>query len=523
VSTVKQGEYGVSLPEQRDTIEHYASEIRLHIIEWFEDRETAAVRGRPAFNRMLRRLEAGGVTGIIFYKVDRSSRNSADWAEIDGLADRGFEVHFAHERLMLAKRGDRLTANIKAAVAADESRTIRDRVTMGFYGRVKQGLLPRPAPLGYLNNGGGQTKTLDPRTAPLVRTLFELYGTGRFSLRTMGVEATRIGLRSRKGKRLRRTQLAEVLHNPFYAGVIRIKKTAQTFPGVHQPLISSALFERVQHILKGKAPRHTVVHDFLFRRLLTCVHCGRHLIGELQKGRVYYRCQVPNCPTTTVREDAAEQHLRSLLQSLQFTDDYIAEFKAELVAQQRDTKSRALERAQARRLRLENVAARQTRLTDAWIDSAIDKADFEQRKTALLMERRELESVANVDVEPEGAEDLQHFLELANQADLLYEHALPHERRELIETLTSNRVVDGRTPRFTPSIPFRDLATAAKEQHGGPSRTTARTRSTVRRLLKQWRLKCVEPVMSGLAERVQHVLHRDDPTVDELPDLRIVE
>jgi hypothetical protein len=28
------------------------------------------------------------------------------------------------------------------------------------------------------------------------------------------------------------------------------------------------------------------------------------LIGEMQKGRVYYRCHTQNCPVTSVREDA---------------------------------------------------------------------------------------------------------------------------------------------------------------------------------------------------------------------------
>jgi site-specific DNA recombinase len=507
VSTVKQGEYGVSLPEQRDTIERYAHESRLSLTTRFEDRETAAVQGRPAFNRMLQQLHAGFAAGVIFYKVDRSSRNSGDWAEVDGLADRGLEVHFAHERLVLTRRGDRLTANVQAVIAADFSRDLRDKVKMGYYGRLKQGLLPRPAPLGYKNNGRGQAKTIDPSTGPLIRTLFELYATGRFTLRTLALEASRLGLRSRTGKPLRLSKLAEFLHNPFYAGVIRVIKTGQSFPGVHQPLISSGVFERVQRILEGKAPRRAVVHDFLFRRLLTCFHCSRRLIGEVQKGRVYYRCQVPNCPTTTVREDVAEDHLRSLLHSLRFTDEYTSQFRAEVVAWQQDEQARAQEREQAHRLRLANIMAREQRLTDAFIDGSIEKTDFEQRKTALLMERRELDDVVTSDMGPDGGDDLQRFLELANHAYLLYENALPHERRELIKTLTSNRIVDGRTPRFTLSIPFCDLAVLAQEQSGEPSRTTARTRATVRRWLRRLSNRLVDSSTSETVERVHSFLH----------------
>ncbi len=503
VSTLKQGEYGVSLSEQRETIQRYAQEYHLPVSMAFEDRETAATPGRPAFNRMMRDLHAGRAPGVIFYKVDRSSRNSSDWSKIEELADLGLEVHFAQERLRLSRKGDRLTAGIKAVVAADESRTIRERVTFGFYGRCKEGLLPRAAPLGYLNNGGGQVKTVDPVTGPMVRTLFELYATGRFSLRALGREAQRLGIRSRKGNLLRRTQLAAILHNPFYAGVIRVQKTRQSFSGIHEPLVSSSTFERVQRLLDGKAPRQALVHDFLFRRLLICAYCSRHLIGERQKGRVYYRCHVPKCPTTTVREDVAEEHLRALLQSLCFSGAGLAELKREIVAQQQAVALRAREWEQARQLRLANITAREKRLTDAYIDGTVDKGDFDQRKTALLIERRDWEHTPTEGHASETAKELQQILELANHADLLYESALAHERRELIEALTSNRVVEGRIPRFTLSAPFSELAVLAEKQNGGPSWSTARTRATLRRSVKSLLLRLSEASTRTVVDRLR--------------------
>src|SRR5580704_16239202 len=103
VSTTKQGEHGVSLPEQRDAIERYARDINLAIGTWFEDRETATKQGRPAFTRMLQDLDRRQAAGVIFYKVDRSARNSQDWADVDQLVDRGFEVHFAYDKLVLGR------------------------------------------------------------------------------------------------------------------------------------------------------------------------------------------------------------------------------------------------------------------------------------------------------------------------------------------------------------------------------------------------------------------------------------
>src|SRR5258706_418433 len=149
VSTARQGEHGVSLQEQRAAIERYAGQNGLHIADWFEEQQTAAKRGRPAFARLLRRLADGTRAGVVIHKIDRSARNLRDWADLGELVDRGLEVHIAHDTLDLRSRGGRLSADIQAVVAADYVRNLREETIKGMYGRLKQGLLPRPAPLGY--------------------------------------------------------------------------------------------------------------------------------------------------------------------------------------------------------------------------------------------------------------------------------------------------------------------------------------------------------------------------------------
>jgi site-specific DNA recombinase len=148
VSTVKQGERGSSLQEQRSAIETFARRHDLAISQWFEEKETAAKRGRRFFSGMLAALEAGEADGVIMHKIDRSARNLRDWSDLGELIDRGIAVHFAHESVDLNSRGGRLSADIQAVVAADYIRNLRDEVRKGFFGRLKQGLYPLPAPVG---------------------------------------------------------------------------------------------------------------------------------------------------------------------------------------------------------------------------------------------------------------------------------------------------------------------------------------------------------------------------------------
>ncbi|NUN97415.1 MAG: recombinase family protein, partial [Candidatus Omnitrophica bacterium] len=178
VSTAKQGEKGVSLQEQRSAIEGYAVRNNLAVSEWFEERETAAKRGRPVFNQMLAMLRRRKVEGVVIHKIDRSARNLKDWADLGDLIDSGVEVHFAGDSLDLHTRGGRLSADIQAVVAADFIRNLREETRKGMYGRLKQGLYPLAAPLGYLDRGKGNPKEIDPARGRLVRYLFERYATG---------------------------------------------------------------------------------------------------------------------------------------------------------------------------------------------------------------------------------------------------------------------------------------------------------------------------------------------------------
>src|SRR2546426_286981 len=307
VSTVRQGEHGVSLQEQRDAIARYAQRHALEISEWFEERETAAKQGRRVFARMLTRLQRREAEGVIIHKIDRSARNLTDWAELGDLIDQGIEVHFANESLDLNSRGGRLSADIQAVVAADFIRNLREETKKGIYGRLKQGVYPWPAPLGYLNKGKGNPKEPDPVQGPLLRRAFELYATGRYNLETLAQEMFRVGLRNRNGRKVTVNGLSTALNNLFYIGIIKLEKTGETFRGAHKTLATKSLFERVQNVLSGKARSSGWRHFLTFRRLLTCEHCTYTLIGETQKGHVYYRCHTRNWRTSCVREEVVDK------------------------------------------------------------------------------------------------------------------------------------------------------------------------------------------------------------------------
>jgi site-specific DNA recombinase len=462
----------VSLPEQRDAIVRYASRAELAISQWFEERQTAAKKGRPVWNQMLKLLRKSKAHGVVIHKIDRSARNLKDWADLGELIDQGIEVHFANEFLDLHSRGGRLSADIQAVVAADYIRNLREEAKKGIYGRLKQGYYPMRAPIGYLDQGAAKPKTIDPVKGPLIQKAFELYALGRFTLVPLVDELYRLGLRNHAGGRVTRNGLSTILNNPFYMGLMRIKRTGEVYPGNHESMVSKRLFDDTREALAGRFNTRTAVHQFLFRRLIQCKGCGYSLIGEVQKGHVYYRCHTKDCPATGIREEAIDDAVRQGLGRLQFSEEekaYLATAIQDLKARWVDEKEQQLGNLN---VKLQQVSERLSRLTDAYLDQAIERGLFEERKVSLLFERRAIEDrLGDLKTNKRSIPDeLQNFLELAGDAYFLYKAAIPEKKRQLLKNVVSNLSFDQNTLEFAYAIPFREIATREHEADGRPSK-----------------------------------------------------
>jgi site-specific DNA recombinase len=467
----------VSLPEQREAIEQYAAKNGLNVSQWFEERKTAAKRGRPIWNDMLKLLRKGKAQGVLIHKIDRSARNLKDWADLGDCIDQGIEVHFVNEALDLNSRGGRLSADIQAVVAADYIRNLREEAKKGIYGRLKQGFYPSRAPIGYLDNGAAKVKTIDPVKGSLVRKAFELYSTTRFSIPILQDELFRLGLRNHAGGKVTRNGVDVMLNNPFYIGLIRIKRTGETFQGNHEALISKHLFDRCQDILHGRFNTRTKIHEFPFRRIVKCFGCGYSLIGELQKNRVYYRCHTRSCPTISIREVTIEALVIAELTKLTFSVQelrYLTERNKELKERWVHDKELALMNL---RVKYEQITERLTRLTDAYLDQTVEKDLFEERKVALLFERQAVSaSIKNLSENGTSIPlELQKFIELAGDMYSLYRMASPEKKRRLVKMVTSNFSCREKTLDFAFKEPFETLAKREKSINGRPSKAVHRT------------------------------------------------
>ncbi len=447
VSTQKQGE-GVSLEAQKDAITVFASRNDLTVTKWFEEKETAAKSGRPIFAAMLKLLHQGKASGLVMHKIDRSARNHRDWADIGDLSDAGIDIHFATESLDFRSRGGRLTADIQAVIAADYIRNLREECIKGMNGRLKQGLFPWGAPPGYLNQGGGKPKVPCPKTSPLIKLAFELYASRQYSYNSLLAELHVRGLRNNRGGKLTLCGLGNILQNPFYIGLMHIKSSGKTYEGIHEPIVSVAIWKQVQAVRTDRSGPKTTRHGHLFQGIFRCGLCDKPMVPEEQKGHVYYRCKRKDCDTKTVREEMLDGAIREELATLELNAK--AEVQANNEGVQTDLVAVDQQRA-ALQLQIKDEVRRLDRLEDLLLDETIDAAGFARKKSKIQIRLKDLqEKLAQLPDLAALERQQEKLAELRKSLVLLYENANRAEKRQIIENVWPNRTVSRKEPAFEP-------------------------------------------------------------------------
>ncbi len=120
---------------------------------------------------------------------------------------------------------------------------------------------------------------------------------------------------------------------------------------------------------------------------------------------------------------------------------------------------------------LANIEARLSRLTDAYLDAAIDRDAFELRKIGLLGDRRAfLDKLEERDGEAPFGEAILEILGRGNTACFNYDAAFVDEKRRIVKELTSDLLAERKTLKITLRNEFEAIATWRIHQSSAPTR-----------------------------------------------------
>jgi hypothetical protein len=192
--------------------------------------------------------------------------------------------------------------------------------------KVKHGGTIGLAKLGYNNvridMDGRKVNTiaLDEQRAPLVLKAYELFATGSYTLDSLLGILTDLGLEApRRDKPITRETPHRMLRDRYYLG--KVMYQGIEYPGRHQPIVSEALFDRVQRVLDahwGSGTRERQ-HRHYLKGVVWCGRCKRRYIitpgrgnGDeyfyfMCRGRQMKQCNHPYVPVD-IMEQAVEQH-----------------------------------------------------------------------------------------------------------------------------------------------------------------------------------------------------------------------
>jgi len=430
--------HGYSIPAQRQVLADYVKGHDLEIVEEFVESESAYKPGRPEFTRMLQYLRRHkDVTGVLCYKIDRIARNMRDYAQLEEM-DR-VAILSATEALPENATG-KLVGTVLAASSRYFSDQLSERVKLALETKARSGKWPTLAPLGYANDPIIRGIVPDPQRARLIQEVFEIYASGEMPLSKLVQWTRRRGLRTRGGRYLAKSTLHKLLTNPVYYGAVRWQGIVHD--GVHEPLITKALFDKVQDQLQARN-RPMTRRSFPFRGLLECGYCGCKITAGLIKRKyVYYFCTQGRgrCTQPYVREEDLGERLVEVVDNVHLTQEQVEM----LLEMMRREKLRRQHEWARKLLDLEQEEGLITRRRDAAYVDKLDGKISEQRWRELEREWSSQTDTIQDNMERlkeyrgPSLDDAQATFELLERAPDLYLKQSDQERARLLKTLVLN-------------------------------------------------------------------------------------
>ncbi|MDA9475073.1 hypothetical protein XI03_11295 [Bradyrhizobium sp. CCBAU 65884] len=428
---------------------------------------------RPKFLKLAELLKNGTIRGAIFLCWDRASRNPHDDLIIKKLTRAGCDIRFAEASYDSTSAGE-LHRDIDGVFAAHYSRSISEKVKNAQKKLRAERRCIYSAPVGYLDRGS-DSKPLDPERAPVVKRIFELYAGGDWSIRQLAKWAQTQGLTKKPIRRKRTKQeiannvdvsslpkisrpvdhksIEYILANPFYIGKVKIGDNYE-ISAAHQPLIDTALFFRVQKLLKK---RNVSVHyidklAYTYRELVRC-ECGRVYTPYVKKGIVYYRSRCKSGCTNkapNLKEVEISAAVQRVMDEIYLSDEELSEIELR-------AKSELGELSRRREGTLNDLHGRQ-RCIIADLDYITENKISLLRTGAMnpdtiLAEQNRLEAklaVVNEEIKiyAESASDMLEFVltfsEAVKNAGLYFDRALDSEKRDITAMIFSELVFKDR-------------------------------------------------------------------------------
>ncbi len=461
----------LSIEAQLAELKEYARREKLELVDTLIESKTAKKPGRLIFGEMISRIEAGEADGIISWNPDRLARNAVDGGCIINLIDTGKLLSLKFPTYWFEPSSQGLfMLQIAFGQAKYFIDNLSENVKRGLRQKVRRGEYPGRPPLGYVNELKNHTIKIDKKAAPVVRKLFSLYATGKYTLHELEAASRELGVVSWcKKSSLSPSVLQKMLANPFYIGLFRY--WGELHDGKHKPLIDKATFDLVQRISsdRSKPRKGKLPHSFAYRGSFTCAECGRAVTTEKhtkKSGLVfrYYRCtkKGTKCKQPYVNEKTLHEQVSEVISNVALSDAWTEKMLQQCGVWEKEeihTSAHAVEKTSKE---LSNVKQKISKLLDAHLDGALEQEEYKEKKAELLKKKVGLEQkMTNLNRRgDQWLEPLKKWVNEAHHAQKLAFSKNEVEKAAFLATIGSNRRLGDGAVSVAFKKPWNYIATA---------------------------------------------------------------
>ena len=494
----------VSSYRQKDNTSHevqakemaeYAQANGLIIVKSFPITESAKdADERRQYNAAIEWAQANGIRHILFYMTDREGRNFTDIERNQKLIKLGKLVtHYVRDRKVLHKDSpysDFMLRQFQAFQDKQLSEVIRIKVNDAMRAKAEEGWFPsNHPPLGYMHqrtkddNGRERRRgtiivlDIEQRTVRQVQREFELRAE-RVPLLEIRARVIAEGLiPQHKTRSYHISAIERRLKNKFYWG--KFDWQGVEYDGKHELIIPAPILAKVAESFQMRA-RYTKKQQLgvFGGGWIKCGHegCGCHVLYDpkrktlISTGAVrefhYYHCSNgkgvhADLRGMNIREEKLWEQFGAAVDEITITEDLAAKVSEALNKTHQKACEAVKREIEGNGAALDSLDGKKDKLFDLRLTGGIDEAEFRHQSQRIREGRHEITALlekAQLAINGAYLKTAQDILELATRAKSLWIQRTPQERKQLLEMILSNPVLEGPIVRYDLKKPFEVLA-----------------------------------------------------------------
>jgi site-specific DNA recombinase len=452
-----------------------------------------AIRKRPVFKQLLDDAASDKFDVVVVHTLDRWARNlKVQLESLAILADNDVAFVSITENIDYSTPEGRLQMQMLGGFAEYFSESLAKHVIKGQTERAMQGKHIGGLPFGYdscwKEQHGEKKRICDPEhpgsvhlvesEADAVQEMFKRYASGTTSLAELAGWLNDSGFRTRNTKKLAdgngnlvagprlftTASIRNILHNIFYTGLVKHK--GETYPGLHEPLVSTEVFEMVEGTMRKNSGRSTTLQknperEYLLKGTIRCAHCLMPMWAQTyNSGQRYYRehresRSLAQCPSAggSIACATVDEQMAAIIEAIELGPRWVEQVLTIISV----TDEVAVVKEKRKK-----VHEKLRRLGKTYVDGLLDDDAYRHQKR---QSESELESL----VVPQ-ADDAEEAGRLIEQLPDLWAGATMGERRRLLTLMLDAIYVDAKDEKrivaIKPKAPFKPIFQVATMREG---------------------------------------------------------